>query len=106
MEVEDSPGEGVACVVRIAYGTSQNVERRYAGEFTVRAKDLKAGLDKDTKFDVGNTVRLPFDDDWFAPAPSRRFGEHPKRGILDLRDLKLKRALQAAITEARAAGRL
>jgi hypothetical protein len=33
----------------------------------------------------------------------RRFGDHPKRGILNLR---LKNALQAAILEARDAGRL
>jgi mRNA-degrading endonuclease toxin of MazEF toxin-antitoxin module len=106
IEVEEYLQEDTACVVRIAYGISQEVEQRYPGEFTVRAADLTAGLDKDTKFDVGKTVRLPFNDDWFAPAPSRRFGDYPKRGILNLQDLKLKRALQAAIREAREAGRL
>ncbi len=67
---------------------------------------MHAGLDKDTKFDLGNTVRLPFDTAWFAPSPNRRFGEYPKRGTLNLREPKLKRALQAAILEAKEAGRL
>jgi hypothetical protein len=68
--------------------------------------DPKAGLDRDTKFDLGNTVRLPFDTDWFAPSPNRRFGDHPKRGTLSLKDPKRRRALQAAILEANEAGRL
>jgi hypothetical protein len=70
--------------VRAAYGTSQDVEQRYAGELTIRATDPKTGLDRDTKFDLGNTVRLSFDTKWFAPSPNRRFGEHPKRGVLNL----------------------
>lgn len=105
VEVEDSENES-ASIVRVAYGTSQAVDRRYPGEFTVRATDPKAGLDRDTKFDVGNTVRLPFDADWFASSPNRRFGDHPKRGTLNLKDENLKRALQAAILEAKEAGRL
>jgi len=72
----------------------------------VRATDPKAGLDRDTKFDLGKSVRLPFDREWFAPSPNGCFGDHPKRGILNLKGEKLKRALQAAILEARKAGRL
>lgn len=106
IEVEEDPADESAWIVRIAYGTSQDVERCYPGEFTVRATDPKTGLDRHTKFDLGNTVRLPFNTDWFAPSPSRRFGNHPKRGILNLKDDKLKRALQAAILEAKKAGRL
>jgi mRNA-degrading endonuclease toxin of MazEF toxin-antitoxin module len=106
IEVEASPQDESASIVRVAYGTSQDVEHRYPGELTVRATDPKAGLERDTKFDLGNTVRLPFDTDWFAVSPSRRFGDHPKRGALNVKDEKLKRALQAAIVEAKAAGRL
>ncbi len=106
IEVEEDPEDLTASIVRVAYGTSQNIERRYPGEFTLRATDPTAGLERDTKFDLGNTVRLPFDTEWFAPSPNRRFGDHPKRGILDLRDEKHKRALQAAILEAKDAGRL
>lgn len=106
VEVEEDSEDDLASIVRVAYGTSQNVDQRYAGELTVRATDSKAGLDRDTKFDLGNLARLPFDAEWFAPSPNRRFGNHPKRGILDLENEKLKRALQSAIVEAKKAGRL
>jgi hypothetical protein len=106
IEVEEDSEDESASIVRVAYGTSQDVEQRYPREFTLRAADPNAGLDRDTKFDLGNTVRLPFDTEWFAPSPNRRFGNHPKRGILNLKDEKLKRALQAAILEAKEAGRL
>jgi len=106
IEVEADPEDELASIVRVAYGTSQDVEQRFPGELTVRATDPKAGLDRDTKFDLGNTMRLPFDTEWFASSPNRRFGDHPKRGILNLKDLKLKRALQAAILEAKEARRL
>ena len=106
VEVEEDPEDASASIVRVAYGTSQDVEQRYPGELTIRATEPKAGLDRDTKFDLGNTLRLPFDTEWFAPSPNRRFGEHPKRGTLNLQDQKLKRALQAAILEAKEAGRL
>jgi hypothetical protein len=105
VEEENSEDES-ASIVRVAYGTSQEVEKRHPGEFTIRATDPTAGLDLDTKFDLANTVRVPFDTEWFAPSPHRRFGDHPERGILNLKDEKLKRTLQAAILEAKEAGRL
>ena len=95
VEVEEDPQGESASIVRVAYGTSQDVEQRYAGEFTIRATDPKAGLDRDTKFDLGNMVRLSFDSEWFAPSPNRRFGEHPKRGTLNLKDQKLFEAKDA-----------
>ncbi|MFN0313648.1 MAG: type II toxin-antitoxin system PemK/MazF family toxin [Burkholderiales bacterium] len=106
IEVEEDPEDARGCIVRIAYGTSQDTEQRYPGEITIRATDPKAGLSKDTKFDLGNTIRLPFNSQWFATAPSRPFGDHPKRGVLNLQDLNLKRMLQAAIAEAKEARRL
>lgn len=106
IEVEEDPDGESASIVRVAYGTSQDVDQRYPGELTIRAADPKAGLDRDTKFDLGNAVRLPFDSEWFAPSPNQRFGDHPKRGVLNLKDDKLKRVLQAAILEAKEAGRL
>jgi len=106
IEVEEESDDQSAAIVRVAYGTSQHVEQRYPGELTVRATDSKAGLNRDTKFDLGNSVRLPFDTEWFAVSPTRRFGNHPKRGTLNLKDQTLKRALQAAILEAKEAGRL
>jgi len=106
VEVEGDPEDESASIVRVAHGTSQDVEQRYPRELTIRATDPKAGLARDTKFDLGNTVRLPFNTKWFAASPSRRFGEHPKRGALNVHDQKLKRALQAAVLEAKEAGRL
>lgn len=106
IEVEEDPDGESASIVRVAYGTSQAVDQRYPGELTTGAADPKAGLDRDTKFDLGNTVRLPFDSEWFAPSLNRRFGDHPKRGVLNLKDDKLKRVLQAASLEAKDAGRL
>jgi len=106
VQVEADPEDEAASIVRVAYGTSQDVGQRFPGEFTIRATDAKAGLDRDTKFDLGKMVRLPFNTEWFAPAPNRHFGGHPKRGALNLEDQRLKRALQAAILEAKVAGRL
>lgn len=68
VEVEKDPEGESASIVRVAYGTSQDVEQRYPGELTIRATDPKAGLDRDTKFDLGNTMRLSFDSEWFTPA--------------------------------------
>jgi len=104
LEVEAFGKDG--CVVRVAYGTSKGTHRLFPGEFVVPASDPSAGLAKDTKFDLGNSVRLRFDSDWFAAMPARRFGVHPKRGHLDLQDMRIKRGLQSAIREAKEAGRL
>lgn len=90
--------------VEVAYGTSQGVNDVHGGELVVRKSDGAAGLDRDTKFDIRNVVQLPFDDEWFAPDPGRRHGEHPKRGKFDMSNKENKRKLQAAVVEARAAG--
>lgn len=106
VEVDEDPRDEDRCIVRFTYGTSHDVEHWYPGELTVRATDPRASFDKDTKFDLGNHVRLPLETPRLSTAPGRRFGNRPKRGIQDLRDLNLERALQAAISEAREAGRL
>ena len=91
--------------VTVAYGTSEGVNNRHPGEFTIGRTDSHAGLALDTKFDLGNRVRLPFDDEWFGPAPGRGSGGHPKRGSLNVADLHLKRRLSAAVAEMKAAKR-
>lgn len=91
--------------VEIAYGTSQRPRSLYPGEFLVPESDKDAGLSKDTKFDLRNIVRLPFNADWFAPSPNRRYGEHPKRGRLRIDDPIIKRRLHAAAQEAHLVGR-
>lgn len=91
--------------VTVAYGTSVDVDNCHPGELKIESGDPHAGLGLDTKFDIGNRVKLPFDDAWFAPAPNRRFGAHPKRGKLNLDDHVLKRRLSSAIAELKKAGR-
>lgn len=86
------------CVVVVAYATSQNTTKVYPGEFVISA-NLVTGLTKDTKFDLVNRHRLPFDSKWFGPAPGSNPG-HPKRGRLDITKLEIKRALIAAISVA------
>ena len=58
VEVEENPEDESGSIVRVAYGTSQDVERRYPGEFTIRVTDPKAGLDRDTKFDLGHSATV------------------------------------------------
>ena len=84
---------------------SEDVNNCHPGEFTISRADSHAGLAFDTKFDLGNRVRLPFDDEWFGPAPGRQSGAHPKRGSLNVSDLTLKRRLSAAVAELKTARR-
>lgn len=84
IEVEEDSEDETVSIVRVAYGTSQEVEKP-PGEFTTRATDPTTGLGFDTKFDLANTVRVPFDAEWFAPSPNRCFGDHPKRASLTSR---------------------
>ena len=101
IEVEEYalPDGSKEIFVTVAYGTSEGVDERHPGEFTIASRDPHAGLALDTKFDLRNRVKLPFDDEWFAPSPNRRFGEHPKRGIVDTANQDVKRRLSSAIAE-------
>jgi mRNA-degrading endonuclease toxin of MazEF toxin-antitoxin module len=87
--------------VEVAYGTSQGIDDVYPGELVMEKTDPDAGLQKDTKFDLLNIVRLPFNEEWFGPNPLERFGKHPKRGKLNLDEAKNKKKLHGAVTEAR-----
>ena len=91
--------------VEVAYGTSQGIDDVHAGELVVLKGDPDAGLQKNTKFDLCNIVSLPFNDDWFAPDQAERFGNHPKRGELNLENVQNKKRLHTAVTEAEHAGR-
>ncbi|OGA03262.1 MAG: hypothetical protein A3I00_07615 [Betaproteobacteria bacterium RIFCSPLOWO2_02_FULL_64_12] len=99
------PGGSAGIFVTVAYGTSEDVDHRHPGEIKIESSDPHAGLGLDTKFDIGNRVKLPFDDEWFAPSPNRRFGDHPKRGMLDTADIHLKRRLSSAVAELKQAAR-
>ena len=80
--------------VVVAYGTSQKLDRLYAGEFAIRravhaAAFALSGLAYDTKFDVRRTLALPWTARYFAPAPVIKFGQSPKLGVLHVSMLKL-----------------
>lgn len=107
MEVEEYelPDGSTEVFVTVAYGTSEDVDDCHPGEFKIESNDPHAGLGLDTKFDIGNRVKLPFDDEWFAPSPNKRFGDHPQRGKLDIGDISLKRRLSSAISELKKAAR-
>ena len=105
VEEYELPDGSAEIFVTVAYGTSQDVDNCHPGEIKIESHDAHAGLTFDTKFDIGNRVKLPFDDEWFAPSPNRQFGDHPKRGILNLADTSLKRRLSSAITELKKSSR-
>lgn len=96
--VEESTVDPEGCVVEVAYATSQNTGKVYPGEFVISAS-LVSGLTKDTKFDLVNRHRLPFDDTWFDAA-LRSNPAHPRRGKLDITNLMIKKKIIAAITVA------
>jgi hypothetical protein len=99
LQVEAAVDNPAGSVVVVAYATSQRTTTVYPGEFVIGA-DSKAGLAKDTKFDLVNRHRLPFDDVGFAAA-SGKTPHYPRRGRLDLQDVAVKRKLHSAITEAK-----
>ena len=85
-------------VVRVAYGTSQKLDRLTAGEFAIRkfahpAAYALAGLSFDTKFDLKHTLEMPWNEHFFGVPPEARHGQNPKLGSLHI---GMKKALEAA----------
>lgn len=73
--------DGVA--VTVAYGTSQGLQRLHKGEFAITkqgnlAAYSSAGLSFDTKFDLRQSVELPWNEDFFAVPAGAPHGQHPK----------------------------
>ncbi|MBF7144760.1 MULTISPECIES: type II toxin-antitoxin system PemK/MazF family toxin [Pseudomonas] len=72
--------------IEVAYGTSKKTDKLYPGEFVLDPADggfIASGLTGRTKFDVGRIEALPFDSDWFRPAPGVHINSPlPKLGIL------------------------
>lgn len=62
--------------VQVAYGTSQRVDKLFAGEFAITPADSDAyrisGLSYPTTFNLTSTFELPFNVDWFAVPPPDR----------------------------------
>ncbi|MEL7698420.1 MULTISPECIES: type II toxin-antitoxin system PemK/MazF family toxin [Pantoea] len=60
--------------VIVAYGTS-NTSKCFVGEFIIPTTDPDfaiTGLQHDTKFDLANTVKIFYTDEWFARAPAHK----------------------------------
>lgn len=73
--------------VSVAYGTSKKTDRLYGGEFRIAkvkhpAAYASAGLSFDTKFDLGKTLDLPFNDTYFSVPPHAPNGQIPTLGTL------------------------
>ncbi len=88
--------------VRVVYGTSQRTTMLYRGEFSIlRARNAAAfsaaGLSYDTKFDLKQSIDLPYTTDWFSVPPAAPQGHTPRLGVLHP---SLVRALQAAFRAA------
>lgn len=75
-------------MVRIAAGTSRKVlpHQVFAWEFLIEADDSSAfrasGLSYTTKFNIRNTLELPYTSKFFEPPPRQPFGKTPKLGVL------------------------
>jgi len=55
-----------------------------------------AGLSHPTKFDLGRTFELDYNDVWFAVAPGAPYGQIPKLGLLHPSLVKRARAAFSA----------
>jgi len=88
--------------VRVAYGTSQRTTSLHRGEFAIlrlhnqAAYDM-AGLSYDTKFDLKQSIDLPYTTEWFAVPPTAPHGQIPKLGTLHP---SMVRAVEAAFRAA------
>jgi len=84
-EHEDDPR---ILMVRVAAGTSRKVMpgQCYPWEFLIESDASSAfqgsGLSYTTKFNVRNTLELPYTAVFFEPPPQRPFGAIPKLGAL------------------------
>lgn len=88
--------------VRVAYGTSQRTTTLHRGEFAILrdrhpAAYAAAGLSYDTKFDLKQTLELPYSTEWFSVPPAAPHGQMPKLGVLHP---SIVRAVQAAFRAA------
>jgi hypothetical protein len=96
---DDAPEFSVA----VAYGTSQRTTSLHRGEFAILrdrspAAYEAAGLSYDTKFDLRQTVVLPYTTDWFSVPPAAPHGQVPKLGTLHP---SVVRAVEAAYRAAK-----
>lgn len=90
-------------VVRVAYGTSQKLNRLRTGEVAITQSQFPAayalaGLAYDTKFDFNAIVELPWTERYFKAPPKPRHGNNPKLGTLHVTVLRsVEAAYHAAV---------
>ena len=84
--VVDIGSIGSTPAVEVIYGTSQKLERLFAGEFAITPADgaafRESGLEYPTKFDAARSVFLPYDGNWFSVPPHAPHGQTPRLGVL------------------------
>ena len=73
--------------VRVAYGTSQRTATLHRGEFAILqgrspAAFEASGLSYDTKFNLRQTLDMPYTTVWFEAPPAVPYGQNPKLGTL------------------------
>ena len=72
--------------VSVAYGTSQKTDQLYPGEFAIFPAEADAFAESDlsyaTKFNLGRTFELDYNNIWFGVPPLAPYGQNPKLGIL------------------------
>jgi hypothetical protein len=73
--------------ITVAYGTSKRLDRMVAGEFAIRKLESPtayalAGLSFDTKFNLQETLEIPWNEQFFVVSPNPRLGQTPKLGSL------------------------
>ena len=87
-------------VVIVAYGTSQRTGDLRAGEFAILPDNTTtyaaAGLSYPTKFNLGETSELDYNDLWFGVPPGAPHGQTPKLGILHPSLMRQAQAAYAA----------
>ncbi|MDB5969351.1 MAG: hypothetical protein JWQ90_1801 [Hydrocarboniphaga sp.] len=77
---------GAAGAARICYGTSV-LTKLYPGEFTIEQKKhpieyKSAGIRDDTRFNLCNIAKLPYNATWFKIPNFPSFGQKPKLGTI------------------------
>ncbi len=85
-------------MVRVAAGTSQKCGPGQVYPWELLIEDdgsgpfLASGLSFTTKFNVRNTLELPYTSEFFEPPPKQPFGKTPKLGILHMAYMPALRA--------------
>ncbi len=100
LAVGESDGNPVA---RVACGASRKTDQLHAGEFAILPAQTDAfaesGLSYPTKFDLGKTFELDYNDIWFGVPPQAPYGQNPKLGILHPSLLRRAMAAHTAATQ-------